>query len=84
MLSETVRKNILSELVRLYSFVVRERYKKISLNTAQFIISLIKNNKELFPLNRFKTLIYTIVPLFYTFFGKGFKLTKLANQISSK
>lgn len=84
LLSESVRKNILNELVKLYSFVVRERYKKISLNTTQYIISLYKNNKALFPLNRFKTLIYTIVPLFYVFFGKGFKLTKLANQIISE
>ena len=70
--------------MKLYSFVIRERYKKISLKTSRFIISLYKKDKELFPLNKFKTLIYTIVPLFYTFFGKGFKLTKLANQTISE
>ena len=83
-LNENIRKNILNELVKLYSFVIRERYKKISLKTSRFIISLYKKDKELFPLNKFKTLIYTIVPLFYTFFGKGFKLTKLANQTISE
>ena len=84
LLSENVRKNILNELVKLYSFVIRQRYKKISLKTSKFIISLYKINKELFPLNKLKTLIYTIIPLFYTFFGKGFKLTKLTNQIISE
>ena len=83
-LSENVRKSILEELIKLYSYVVRERYTRISLKTCKFILSLYNENNELFLFNKFKTSVFTIVPLFYTYFGKGFKLTKLANQIILK
>ena len=83
-LSKNVRKKIFDELIKLYTHVTRERYKKISLKTCKFILSLYKENKELFPLNKFKTSVYIMVPLFYSYFGKGFKLTKLVNQIISK
>ncbi|WP_299550030.1 glycosyltransferase family 2 protein [Seonamhaeicola sp.] len=83
-LSKDVKKNTLEELTKLYSYVIRERHKKISYKTCKFILSLYKENKALFSLNKFKTSVYAMVPLFYVYLGKGFKLTKLANQIISK
>ncbi|TNJ45770.1 glycosyltransferase family 2 protein [Tamlana fucoidanivorans] len=83
LLNEDVRKNILNEVGQLYSFIVRKRYKKIAFKTSLLLLLLYKSNGELFQSNALKMLYRTLAPLFYTFLGKGFKLTKLANKIVS-
>lgn len=83
LLSDEVKHNVLGELVRLYSYAIRESYKKIALRTCFFILKLYKSHKDVFVFNKLKSLIYIITPLFYVFFGKGHKLTKRLNKIIS-
>lgn len=80
-LGDEGKKFILKEIIIFYSNVVRFRHKGIAFKLCFFILNLYKKHSNLFPFKLLRTYPYIILPLVYTFTGKGFHLTKYANKI---